>query len=99
MTIELTVLISVATAVVGALLGISTFIRNDKKEHSESIKEKAVVSTKLDNISMGVQDIQVQVRSTEKRLEDINEKVIRIEESAKSAHKRIDKLDEKGVCH
>lgn len=96
MTIELTVLVSAATAIVGAFLGVATYIRNDKKEHSEKVKENAVVSTKLDSISAGVQDIQVQVRSTEKRLDDINDRVIRVEESAKSAHKRLDKYE--GEC-
>lgn len=96
MTIELTVLISVATAIVGAFLGIATYIRNDRKDHSESVRDKAVVNTKLDNISAGVQDVQVQVRSTEKRLDDINDRVIRVEESAKSAHKRLDKVE--GGC-
>lgn len=96
MTIELTVLISVATAIVGALLGIASFVRNARYDHSNDVKEKAVVSTKLDNISQGVQDVQVQVRSTDKRLDEINETVVRIDESTKSAHKRIDKIEQKG---
>lgn len=40
MTIELTVLISIATAIVGVLLGIDGFVRNARNDHSEEIKER-----------------------------------------------------------
>lgn len=96
MTIELTVLISVAATIVGALLGISGFVRNSRKDHSEEIKERTILSTKLDNINHGVQDIKDRVNTTVRRLDEMNETVTRLDESTKSAHKRIDKLEEKG---
>lgn len=92
---ELTVLISVATAIVGAFLGMASFVRNNKKDHSEEIRERTILTTKLDNINHGVQDIKHQVDNTVKRLDEMNEMVVRIDESAKSAHKRIDKLERK----
>ena len=95
MNVELTVLISVAATIVGALLGIGGFIRSAKKDHSEEIKERTILSTKLDNIHHGVQDIKEQVNTTVKRLDEISETVTRIDESTKSAHKRIDKLEKK----
>lgn len=93
MTIELTVLISVAATIVGALLGISGFVRNSRKDHSEEIKERTILSTKLDNINHGVQDIKDRVNTTVRRLDEMNETVTRLDESTKSAHKRIDKLE------
>jgi len=95
MTIELTVLISVATAIVGALLGISGFVRNSRKDHSEEIKERTILLTKLDNINHGVQDIKERVNTTVRRLDEMNETTTRIDESTKSAHKQIDKLEKR----
>lgn len=91
MTIEITILIAIVTFI----LGILAHWQRGKSEAEEKAKEKAELSTKLDHIDVGVQDIRVQVRHTDNRLNQINERVIKVEESTKSAHKRLDKLEVK----
>ena len=89
MTIEITVLIAVLSFIIG-FLGHWQKSKNDAEDKA---REKAELSTKLDHIDVGVQDIRVQVRNTDHRLNEINDRVIRVEESSKSAHKRIDKME------
>lgn len=91
MTIEIGALIGVLSFVIGYI----AHVRAGRKDVEEKASERATVNTQLNSISNGVQDIQVQVRSTEKRLDDINDRVIRVEESTRSAHKRLDRVEEK----
>lgn len=89
MTIEITLLIAIGSFVIGFL----GHRRKEKADTESEAKEKAVTNTKLDHIDNGVRDIQVQVRNTDNRLNEINDKVIRVEESSRSAHKRIDRME------
>lgn len=107
MTIELGVIFSVITIIL-SILGYQVNKTNQqiKKEQimrqEASKKEKEVkdeshqdakLETQLDYISRGVDDIRIDLKANEKRINDINEKVARIDESSKQAHKRIDKLE------
>lgn len=90
------------TVEIGALIGVLSFVigyiahvRTGKKDVEEKAEERATMNTKLTNIDTGVRDIQVQVRNTDNRLDEINDRVIRAEESVRSAHKRIDRMEEK----
>lgn len=89
MSVEIGVLIGLVSAIIGYV----AHVRTGKKDVEEKASERATMHTQLNSISNGVQDIQVQVRSTEKRLDDINDRVIRAEESVRSAHKRIDRVE------
>lgn len=89
MTIEVGMLIAIATFALGYL----SHTRTKSKDVEKDAAERAIVSTKLNSIDTGVRDIQVQMRSTDKKIDDLNERVTRNEESSKQAHKRIDKLE------
>lgn len=91
MSVEISALIGVLSFVIGYV----AHVRTGKKDVEEKASERATMNTQLSTISNGVQDIQVQVRSTEKRLDDVNDRVIRVEESTRSAHKRIDRVEGK----
>ncbi|MEG2919425.1 MAG: hypothetical protein RR851_16030 [Clostridium sp.] len=87
--------IGVICTVIGAVIGIGTFKRNQKKDIKQEGRDDAVVSTKLDYISRGVDDIRLDIKAQDRKIEDINGRLIRVEESAKSAHKRIDSVEDK----
>lgn len=91
MTIEAGLII----AALSLILGYSGYSLNKNKSIKDESKQGAVISTKLDNIERGVQDIRIDIKANEKRVSDLSEKLVRIEESTKSAHRRIDKLEDK----
>ncbi len=102
MSIEIGLLISVASI----LLGYYGFRRNEKndakqetKNETDKVKEEAtrsaVIETKLDTISRGIEDIRVDMRASEKQVASITSNQVRQDESLKSAHKRIDAMEKK----
>ncbi|MEG2289906.1 MAG: hypothetical protein RSA29_02560 [Clostridium sp.] len=90
-----TISIGAICAVIGAVIGISTFKRNQNKDIKQEGRDDAVISTKLEYISRGVDDIRLEIKAQDRKIEDINGRLIRVEESTKSAHKRIDSLEDK----
>lgn len=100
MSVELGLLISVTSMVI-AYLGYQLNKQKQQTKHQENIKSdatrEAVIETKLDNISNGVDNIRIDMRANEQRIGELNERVTRVEESSKQAHKRIDAISpEKG---
>lgn len=89
---ELTILISLLSGLVGIIIGIATFNRNRDKDVKQDAARQAVMETKLDAISSGVLTIQVDLKAHEKKWDDMDTRLVRVEESSKSAHKRIDTL-------
>lgn len=90
---EFAILGAVST-VFGMVISYFTFMRGrDKNIRSDATKD-AKVSTKLDYISSGVDDMRIDLRANQKEMGRMNEQLIRVDESTKSAHKRIDKLEE-----
>ena len=55
-----------------------------------------MIETKLDNISNGVDNIRIDLRSNDKQVGALGERLTRVEESSKQAHKRLDNLDKGG---
>ncbi|MFC4403336.1 hypothetical protein [Gracilibacillus xinjiangensis] len=100
MTIELGVMLSIASVVIG-VLGYQLNRQKQQTEHQKNVKNdatrEAVIETKLDNISHGVENIRIDLRASEREIGAIGERVTRVEESTKQAHKRIDDISpEKG---
>jgi len=100
MTIELGVIISVASITI-AVLGYQLNKQKQATDYQKTIKNdatrEAVIETKLDSIGLGVENIRIDLRASESRIGELNMRLTRTEESAKQAHKRIDKIEEKGV--
>ncbi|GEM04539.1 hypothetical protein HMI01_15270 [Halolactibacillus miurensis] len=99
MTIELGVIISI-TSVMIAVLGYQLNKQKQATEYQTTIKNdatrEAVIETKLDSISLGVENIRIDLRASERQLGALSERVTRVEESNKQAHKRIDKIKSEG---
>lgn len=89
---EFAILGAVST-VFGMVITYFTFMRGRDKSIRTDAQENAKVSTKLDHISSGVDDIRIDLRSNEKQINHVSERVTRVEESTQSAHKRLDKLE------
>ncbi len=79
----------------GAVIGFLGNKRNVTNDTKEEAMQQAHVTTRLDFISKGIEDIKVDLRAQEKKFESILDRLARVEESAKQAHKRIDGIVEK----
>ncbi|GAE00969.1 hypothetical protein CBO05C_0659 [Clostridium botulinum B str. Osaka05] len=88
MNIELGVLCTT----LGANITYLNFKRIKDKDSKESGKHQGVTDLKLDYISKGVDDIRLDLKAADRKIEDINTRLIKVEESSKSAHHRIDSL-------
>ncbi|MFD0825869.1 hypothetical protein ACT8ZR_09340 [Neobacillus sp. M.A.Huq-85] len=93
---ESQVLIGIVCTIIGAIVGVLTYNRNRDKDVRNDAADTAVIRTKLDNISSGIDSIRIDIKANEKRVSELSERVIRVEESTKSAHKRLDVLENKG---
>jgi outer membrane murein-binding lipoprotein Lpp len=89
--------IGIICTIVGAVIGISTYKRTVTKDIQNETKESAIMATKLDFISQGVNNIQVKMEAQETKFEAMNERITRVEESTKSAHKRLDDIEKEGM--
>lgn len=110
MSIEVGVLFSVISMVI-SVLGYQLNKTNQeiKRQQIESEKQsrekievktdatrEAVIETKLDNISNGVDNIRIDLKTNERQIGEVREWVTRVDESAKQAHKRLDSLEKEG---
>ncbi len=91
----LAVTVSIIGGIAGVVFGITSYIRNKKKDDAEDGKESGIVLTELGYIKSSVDDIKrkqdKQDEQTMKFLTDLTT----VQESAKQAHKRIDTLEER----
>ena len=93
MTIELTVAISVACALLGAALGVFGHKRNISKDIAEDARSDGVIFTEIGYIKSGVDDIKRKQDRQDDLYAKLSERVVAIEASAKQAHKRLDRLE------
>lgn len=95
MSVEIGILISIASILI-AYLGYQLNKQKQQTEHQKNVKDdatrEAVIETKLDNISNGVDNIRIDLRANERQIGALGERVTRVEESAKQAHKRLDNI-------
>lgn len=92
-----TVSIAVLCTVFGVIISYLGFQRNIRADTKSDAKESTAVAVKLDYISKGVDDIRLDIKSTNREVDSLKEKFARHDESLKSAHKRLDKLEKEGV--
>jgi hypothetical protein len=85
------VYISIA-AVVISLVGL---LLNGRKDTRTDAAANAIITTKLDSLISGVDDIRVEFRSMRDTLSDHGERLARVEARAQSNTHRIDTLEGK----
>ena len=89
MTVEIGVLIAIASA----LIGYFSYSLNRSKEIKLDGQQGAEMKAKLEYISKGVDDIRIDQKASERQMVSFGERITRVEESAKQAHKRLDNLE------
>jgi len=96
MSIEIGIALTILSVVI-AFMGYQLKRQSYQSEQQDGIKKDAtrdaVIETKLDNISNGVDNIRIDLRSNEKKVSENSQRLTRVEESTRQAHKRIDALD------
>ena len=65
---------------------------NEKDSKNQGASEASITS-KVDYIARGVDDIKLDFKDQARKIESQNERLIRVEESTKSAHKRLNKME------
>ncbi|CEN23101.1 Uncharacterised protein [[Clostridium] sordellii] len=92
MNIEVTVMCTVICAIIGYM----TYQKKTAHDIEDDASQKTVVATKLDYISKGVDDIRLDIKAQDTKINTLVERLIKVEESTKSAHHRIDTIGKKG---
>lgn len=89
----------ISIALLSSLIGIASTIitlnRNKTKDIQNSTKEDAILATKLDYISRGVDDIKLDNKARDMQVQDLAKDMIEVKQSVKSAHHRIDSIEDK----
>ena len=98
-TIEVTI-ITIAISVVSVSAAIFFGLKNNKRNETEDIKNDvaamATVLVKLDNISLGINEIKTEMQNIKADQKADHDKLIEVIESTKQAHKRINDIIDKG---
>ncbi|MGL5713679.1 MAG: hypothetical protein ACRCXT_24035 [Paraclostridium sp.] len=92
-----TISIALLCTVSGVIISFFTLQRGAKQDTKKDAAESTAVAVKLDYISKGVDDIRLDIKSTNREVDALKEKFARHDESLKSAHKRIDNLEKETV--
>jgi hypothetical protein len=93
MTIEIGILLTITGLICtgfGLLTGFLSFRMNRDKEVKKEASSGAVIETKLDNIYRMVDGMNVDLRSNEKRWNEISLFVARLDEKLHSADRQIE---------
>ena len=84
MSVQLTILISIFSLLIAAISFIVTFLRNNKKDTTEEVEERATMTarvlTKLDTIADDLRDIKKDNQDMRKEIQLLNNRVLILEE-------------------
>lgn len=94
MTIEIALLLSIVSVGFSVFSGVSSKMRNDRKDTESEAEEKAathtVLMTKLEYIEETVEEIKNDNKELKGEVRDLRDRVVAVEQSLKSYHKRLD---------
>ncbi|NRT90955.1 hypothetical protein [Clostridium beijerinckii] len=83
------IICTISGAIIGYLGYKRTFIKDVKEESNSQTK----LEMQLNYISRGVDDIKLDMKMQDKKINDVIERVAKVEESTKSAHHRLDNFE------
>lgn len=92
-----TISVALICTILGVAISYLTFQRSKSNDIRAETKEDAETKAKLDYISKGVDDIRLDIKSQDRKINEAIERIAKVEESAKSAHHRIDNLEKEGM--
>ena len=82
-------------AILGAispLIAVITYIRGSNKEIVTDGKDQGELRADIKYIRSGIEDIKLDMRVQDSKIEGLAERLTRVEESTKEAHHRLDDL-------
>ncbi|MEG0260729.1 MAG: hypothetical protein RR651_12730 [Lysinibacillus sp.] len=85
----MTVEIGVVVAVLSLVIAYMGYVLNKQKDIKSESQQDAQVSTQLQYISKGVDEIRIDLKANERQMVQYGERITRVEESTKQAHHRI----------
>lgn len=88
-----TISIALICSFIGAFSTLWSINRNKTQDIKLDTKEEAIVATKLDYISRGVDDIKLDNKARDRQMQDLAKDIIEVKQSVKSAHHRIDSIE------
>ncbi|OOM69662.1 hypothetical protein [Clostridium sp. BL-8] len=77
----------------GAIIGFLGYKRTVTKDIKEESNTQTKLEMQLNYISRGVDDIKLDMKMQDNKINGVIERVAKVEESAKSAHKRLDDIE------
>lgn len=92
MTIEISVLLGLASLALALYFGLATKRRNDRSDAQKEGADMTTVVVKLETISSGVNEIKSDLRNVRDDVNATRERLIVCEQSTKQAHKRLDEM-------
>lgn len=95
MTIEVTVLISIVTAIGGFMLSYFKFGSDRAKDIQSEGRQDGVMLTELGYIKANTDEIKAEQKEQRTLNNDFRERLTAVESSAKQAHHRIDRQEER----
>lgn len=95
MSIEITLLIAIASLSASIYFGLKNSKRGDRSDIEAKAAETATINVKLDNIGNDVKDIKYDISAVKTDVQNLAERMVIVEQSTKSAHHRIDDIEEK----
>lgn len=94
MNVDITVLVGFTSTILGISIGIIKAKRDSDKETREDAVKDTTAIVKLDYISKGVDDIRLDIKAQDRKIQDIVIDITKLKESTKSAHHRLDTIEE-----
>lgn len=77
-------------------VSLISLLINTRKDSRTDAASQAIITTKLDSVINGVDDIRVELRAMRETISDHGERLAKVEERARSNTHRIDALEGKG---
>lgn len=94
------VIISSLCSLATVIIAIISLTRVYKKDNTNSVRNTVRLEEKVDQVNKGVEEIKLNIKEHNVKLEGVTERLIRVEESTKEAHRRIDEIrNEEKPCN
>jgi hypothetical protein len=93
-SLDWTVIVSVAAALSGIILGWLGRSRTIRQDMTSEASRDAKLQSDMDYIKRGVDEVRFEQKDQGRRFDALSERVTRVEESAKQAHLRINRLED-----
>ena len=95
MMIEVSMLVSIISVGIAAIVGITSMRRNKAADDRKEATEMTTVIVKLENISTDTMEIKSELRSVKGDIQGLRERLAIAEQTTKTLHNRLDKFEER----